>query len=465
MISMNRTTFIMATLCVCLAGLVLSGCAVGPDYVKPQVDIPPAYKESGQWQTARPMDDSPRGPWWTIFADTELDRLMEILNRQNPSIAQAEAQYRQSQALLRQAESGLLPSLSATAAMTHGTLNPGAGGTDQYSLAAGASWEVDVWGGVRREIEAGSAQQAASAAQLSAIRLSSQAQLASAYLQLVVADQQLRQLEDSEKILQQTLLLTRNQYNAGVASPASVTLAESQLKAAQAGRVQRQLSRAQLEHAIAASLGLPPASLTLHPPSLAPRLPQIPGGLPSSLLERRPDIASAERKVAQANAQIGVATAAFFPNLTLSASGGYRGASFADWISAPNQIWSVGPQLALSLFDGGLRRAQTDQAIAAYDASVAGYRQTVLAALQAVEDNLSAQSKLAEQAELQQAALTAATRAETITLNQYRAGMVGYLSVLAAQNTRILAETTLWSVKSSQYNSSVALISALGGGW
>ena len=464
MISMNRIT-LMTALCVCLVGLVLSSCAVGPDYVKPQVDIPPAYKESGQWQAARPMDDSPRGPWWTIFADKELDRLMEILNRQNPSIAQAEAQYRQSQALLRQAEAGLMPTLNATASSSHGTLTPGAGGTNQYSVAASASWEADVWGGVRRTIEAGKAKEAASSAQLSAIRLSSQAQLATAYLQLVVADQQLRQLEASEKIVQQTLVLTRNQYNAGVASPASVTLAESQLKTAQALRVQRQLSRAQLEHAIAASLGMAPASLTLQPISLAPRLPQIPAGLPSTLLERRPDIASAERNMAQANAQIGVATAAFFPNLTLSASGGYRGASFADWISAPNQIWSVGPQLALTLFDGGLRRAQTDQAIAAYEASVAGYRQTVLAALQAVEDNLSAQSLLAEQAELQQGALTAATRAETITLNQYQAGTVGYLSVLAAQNSRIVAENTLWSVKSSQYSSCVGLISSLGGSW
>ena len=464
MISMNRI-MLMTSLSVCFVSLVLSSCAVGPDYVKPQVDIPPTYKESGQWQAARPMDDSPRGPWWTIFADKELDRLMEILNRQNPTIAQAEAQYRQSQALLRQAEAGLMPSLSTTASTTHGTLTPGAGVSTQYSVAASASWEADVWGGVRRSIEAGKAKEAASSAQLSAIRLSSQAQLASVYLQLVVADQQLRQLEDSEKTLQQTLVLTRNQYDAGVASPASVTLAESQLKTAQAGRVQRQLSRAQLEHAIAASLGQAPASLSLQPINLAPRLPQIPAGLPSTLLERRPDIASAERNMAQANAQIGVATSAFFPNLTLSASGGYRGASFADWISAPNQIWSVGPQLALSLFDGGLRRAQTDQAIAAYDASVAGYRQTVLAALQAVEDNLSAQSLLAEQAELQQGALTAATRAETITLNQYRAGTVGYLSVLAAQNTRIVAENNLWSVKSSQYSSCVGLISALGGSW
>jgi len=449
----------------CLVSLGLASCAVGPDYKKPEIDMPVQYKESGQWQTARPMDDSPRGPWWTIFGDNELDRLMELLNRQNPSIAQAEAQYRQSQALLRQAEAGLLPSLTASAATTRGVLTPGAGVSTQYTLDASASWEADVWGGVRRAIEAGEAKQAATAAQLAAIRLSIQTQLTTAYLQLVVTDQQLRQLQDSENTLQQTLILTRNQYNAGVVSQANIALAESQLKTAQAQRVQKQLSRTQLEHAIAASLGLAPASFALQPTQLVPHLPQIPAGLPSTLLERRPDIAVAERNMAQANAQIGVATAAFFPNLTLSASGGYRGASLANWINAPNQIWSVGPQLALSLFDGGLRRAQTDQAIAVYDASVASYRQTVLAALQSVEDNLSAQSLLAQEAELQQAALSAAVQAETIVLNQYRVGTVGYINVLSAQNTRILAESTLWNVKNSQYSGSVALIGAIGGNW
>ena len=461
---MNRTK-LQFPLVACLISLVLAGCTVGPDYKKPEIDIPDTYKETGQWKTASPMDESPRGPWWTIYADKQLDRLMEILNRQNPSIAQAEAQYRQSQALLQQAKAGLFPTLSVAASTTHGVLTPGAKTTTQYSLDAGASWEADVWGGVRRSIEAGEAKQAASAALLAAIRLSSQAQLATAYLQLVVADLQLQQLRDSENAFQQTLTLTRNQYNAGTISAASVALAESQLKTAQAQRVQKQLSRAQLEHAIAASLGMAPAGLALQPTNLVPHLPQIPDTLPATLLERRPDIANAERSVAQANAQIGVATSAFFPNLTLSASGGYQSTRFADWISMPNRIWSVGPQLAQSLFDGGLRRAQTDQAIAAYDASVANYRQTVLAALQAVEDNLAGQSLLAQEAEMQQAALTAAMLAETITLNQYRAGTIAYLNVLAAQNIRFNAEVTLWEVKNNQYSSSIALISALGGIW
>jgi NodT family efflux transporter outer membrane factor (OMF) lipoprotein len=464
----------------CLLGTLLAGCAVGPDYVKPAMAIPADYKESGRWQAAQPMDEAPRGPWWKVCQDPRLDALMDTLNRQSPTIAQAEAQYRQAQALLRQAQAGLFPSLTADASATRsagssGSSNTsgasgssfgnGAGISNSYNLGVTASWEPDLWGGVRRAVEAGAAREAASAAQLAAIRLSSQAQLATAYLQLVVADQQLRQLQDSEKALQETLTLTKNQYAAGTVSEANVALAESQLKSAQAQRVDKQLTRAQLEHAIAAALGQTPSGFSLAASDYEPHLPQIPAGLPSTLLERRPDIAAAERNVAAANAQIGVARAAFFPTLTLSASGGYRSNSFSDWISLPNRIWSLGPQLALTVFDAGLHKAQSDQAIAAYDASVASYRITVLSAFQAVEDNLAAQAMLGEQADLQAAALAAARRSEAITLNQYRAGIVGYINVLAAQNTRLTAESNLWTVKNRQYTNSVALITAIGGQW
>jgi NodT family efflux transporter outer membrane factor (OMF) lipoprotein len=466
-----------------LLGSLLAGCAVGPDYVKPQLDVPAAYKESGQWKTAQPMDDTPRGAWWTICQDPRLNDLMDTLNRQSPTIAQAEAQYRQAQALLRQAQAGLYPTISATASATRGsngssgsnasldnnnlnTISSNRSGiSNSFNLGVNASWEADVWGGVRRAIEAGQATQAASAAQLAAIRLSSQAQLATAYLQLVVADQQVKQLLDSEKTLQDTLTLTQNQAAAGIVSDANVALAESQLKSAQAQRVDKQLTRAQLEHAVAAALGQAPSGFSLPASDFEPHLPQIPAGLPSTLLERRPDIAAAERNVAAANAQIGVAKAAFFPTLTLSASGGYRSDSFADWLSLPNRIWSLGPQMALTLFDAGLRKAQSDAAIAAYDASVATYRITVLTAFQAVEDDLAAQAMLDQQAELQAAALAAARRSETITLNQYRAGIVGYIDVLAAQNTRLTAESNLWTVKNRQYVNSVALIAAIGGKW
>jgi NodT family efflux transporter outer membrane factor (OMF) lipoprotein len=451
-----------------LAGLItllLAACAIGPDYSKPKLDIPAAFKEDGRWKSATPQDATVRGNWWAVYQDPQLDSLMDTLNRQSPTIAQAEANYRQARALLDQAEASLWPSIGTTASKTRGVTTAGGSVSNQYNLAASASWEVDLWGTVRRAVEAGSAKEAASAAQLASIRLSSQAQLATAYLQLVAADVQLKQLQDSEANLLQNLQLTRNQFAVGMVSDDSVAQAESSWKTAQAARVDKQLTRAQLEHAIAAALGVAPASFALPASKALPHLPQVPPGLPSTLLERRPDIAAAERAVAQANAEIGIAKAAYFPTLTLSASGGYKSSSFADWVSLPNRIWSVGPELALTLFDGGLRRAQTAAAVAGYDASVASYRQTVLSAFQAVEDNLSAQALLDEEMQYQQAALTAAQRAETIALNQYRAGVVSYLNVLTAQNSRISAENSLWSVKNRQYSASVALIAALGGQW
>jgi NodT family efflux transporter outer membrane factor (OMF) lipoprotein len=471
---LNNAMFPLAS---ALMGLVLAGCAVGPDYVQPKMDIPAAYKETGQWKSAQPMDETPRGDWWTVCQDPRLNQLMDTLNRQSPTIAQAEAQYRQAQALLRQAQSGLFPTVGVSASATRSSNGSGSSSTfnnstsgrsginNSYDVGLNASWEADIWGSVRRSIEAGRAQQDASAAQLAAIRLSSQAQLASAYLQLVVADQQVKQLQESENAFQEMLTLTQNQVAAGTVSESNVALAESQLKSAQAQTVDKRLTRAQLEHAIAAALGQTPSTFSLAASDLEPHLPQIPAGLPSTLLERRPDIAAAERTIAAANAQIGVAKAAFFPTLTLSASGGYNSNSFADWISLPNRIWSLGPQLALTVFDAGLRKAKSDAAIAVYDASVASYRFTVLAAFQAVEDNLAAQSMLDQEAELQTAALAAARRSETITMNQYRAGIVDYITVLTVQNTRLIAENNLWTIKNRQYVSSVALIAAIGGQW
>lgn len=463
---MTRTTLSLARgLSAAAMAAALAGCAAGPDYIRPRMDIPASFKEDGKWKAAEPQDINLRDDWWQAYRDPTLNQLMDKLNRQSPTIAQAEAQYRQAQALLRQAESSLFPTLGVNASQSRGASSPGAAAAASYNLSLAASWELDVWGAARRSVEAGEAKQAASAAQLAATRLSSQAQLATAYLQLAVADQQLSRLEASARLTGETLQLTRNQYAAGVVGDEVVASAESQWKTAQAAVVDKRLTRAQLEHAIAAALGEQPSSFALPARADAPDLPRIPPGLPSTLLERRPDIAVAERNMAAANAQIGIARAAFFPTLTLGASGGYRGASFADWVSLPHRIWSIGPQLALSLFDAGLRKAESDQAIAAYDASVASYRQTVLAAFQSVEDNLAAQDLLHQEAELQSAALAAAKRAETIALNQYQAGTVAYLNVLSAQNARIAAENNLWSVRNRQYVSSVALIAAIGGKW
>ena len=449
-----------------ICGLLLMGCAVGPDYQRPQVDVPVQYKERGDWQAAQPKDESPKGDWWIVFGDDQLNRLMVELNRQNLSIVQAEAQYRQASALLRQAEAGLYPTVTATAARTRAVTSSSAGKVvTQNTLQGGASWELDIWGKVRRSVEAGEANQAASAAQLLAVKLSSQAQLASAYLQLAIADQQLAQLRESEKLLKETLDITQNQYAAGMVSDAAVAQAESQWKTAQASTIDKQLTRAQLEHAVAVAIGKTPASFALPAIQKVPHLPAIPANLPSTLLERRPDIAAAERSVAQANAQIGVAKAAYFPTLSLAASGGYTGSSFQNLIDAPNRIWSIGPQLALTVFDAGLRKSQTDQAIANFDATVASYRQVVLTALQEVEDTLVAQSHLAQESGLQTDALNAAIRSETITSNQYQVGMVGYINLLSAQNSRITAQNTLWTIKNRQYVNSVSLIVALGGDW
>lgn len=444
-----------------LTALVLSGCAAGPDYHRPAVEVPASYQTG--WKIAEPGDQIPRGAWWKIYQDPRLDQLMAMLEQQNPGIAEAEAQYRQTEALLRQSQSGLFPVLGGSVAASRSAAPTGI--SPQYTASLNASWEPDLWGAVRRSIEAGDARQGASAAQLAGIRLSSQAQLASIWLQLQVSNQQLKQLQDSASLLEETYQLTRNQYRAGTLSEAAVAQAESQWQTTRAQLTDKQLAHTLLDHALASAAGVPPGQLKISPDQTVPFLPEVPAGLPSALLERRPDIAAAERNMAAANAGIGVAQAAYFPNLSLSASAGYRSASFADWISLPQQIWSLGPQLALTLFDGGLRAAKTDQAIAVYDASVAHYRLTVLQAFQAVEDGLSSQQLLAEEARQQTTALAAARKSENITLNQYKAGTVSYLNVLIAHNSRINAESNLWLVKNKQYINSVALIAAIGGGW
>ncbi len=459
------STIMKGILVLALSTVILAGCAIGPDYTVPETDIPKTYKEDSLWKTAKPADEYPRGKWWHVFKDATLDQLMEQLNRQNLTIAQAEAQYRQAQALLRQAESALFPTLSLDAGRSRGILNSGAPISTQTQVVGALSWEVDLWGGIRRNIEAGEASAQASLAQLEAVKLSSQAQLATAYLELVVTDRQIAQLEESETLLAESLKLTQNQYHAGIVSDADVAQAESQLKVAQAATIDSKLARIQLEHAIAIAIGIPPAEFSLPVAQHDPYLPQIPAGLPSTLLERRPDIASAERKVAEANALIGVAKSAFFPSLTLSATGGWSGPAFGDLFSIPTRIWSIGPSIALSIFDAGLRSAQTDQAIAVYDETVAAYRQQVLTAFQEVEDNLAAQSLLSDESHLQTVAVNAARRSETISLNQYRAGIVSYLQLLVAQNNRISAENTLWDIRKRQFTASVSLIAAIGGQW
>jgi NodT family efflux transporter outer membrane factor (OMF) lipoprotein len=456
---MNKSR-LLSVLCL----FALGGCAVGPDYVRPDVAPAASFKEAAGWKQATPTDQVPRGTWWQVFGDSELNRLEQQLNLSNQNIALAAAQYRQASALLDEAQAGFLPTVGLNAGETHARSDRNTVST-AYSAALSASWEIDLWGQLRRSAEAGEAKAAASAANLENARLSAQAQLAIAYFQLLITDRQKQSLDASVAAYQQQLTINQNRFNAGVAGRADVVQASTQLHAMQVQATDKGLQRAKLEHAIAVLIGQSPSAFALRTSGALPSVPHIPLALPSQLLERRPDIAAAERLMAQANAEIGVATAAYFPQLTLSASGGYRGSSFADWVSLPNRVWSVGPALAATLFDGGLRRAQTKAAQASYDQSVATYRQTVLTAFQDVEDNLVASRLLQQEAADQHQALEAARESAAITNNQYKAGMVSFLDVTLANATREASERAEFDILNSQLTAAVGLIKALGGGY
>ncbi len=448
-----------------ILGAALGGCMAGPDYRRPEVELPPAYKEAGDWKPAQPADGAQRGAWWKTFGDPQLDALEAQLEIGNQSLRLAEAQYRQARALVQQARAGLFPALSGAVSVTRSRTPASGAAATSHVLSLDASWEADLWGRVRRTVEANVAGAEASAADLANARLSAQAALASAYFQLRVLDAQRRLFEDTVAAYEKSLALTRNRYAVGVAAKADLVQAQAQLKSTQAQAIDLGVARAQLEHAIAILLGKAPAEFSLPRASIGFGLRDTPPGMPSQLLERRPDIAAAERRVAAANAQIGVAKSAFFPDLTLSASGGFQSPSVASWISAPNRFWSLGPALAQSLFDAGLRSALSEQAVAAYDASVAAYRQTVLGAFQEVEDNLAALRILGEEAKVQEEAVHAARESVTLTTNQYKAGTVDYLSVVTVQATQLANERAAVVTYGQRLVSEVALIKALGGGW
>ncbi len=410
--------------------LALAGCAVGPDYLRPDAAVSDAYKEATGWKVAEPQDESNRGNWWEIFGDPQLSALIESIDISNQNVRLAEAQFRQAQALAAQSRAALFPTLDANASITRSRSPTGlVGGTtagriiNNRSVGLSSSWELDLWGGLRRALESSAAGAQASAADLAAARLSAQAELASDYFQLRVLDAQKQLLDDTATAFDKSLELTRNRYAAGVAAKVDVVQAETQLKSTQAQAIDTGVQRAQLEHAIAILIGKPPSEFSLAPAPLAVTMPRVPLGLPSELLERRPDVAAAERRAAAANARIGVARAAYFPSLTLSGNTGFRSAAATDLFAASSRFWSIGPVLAQSIFDAGLRRAQTEQAIAAYDATVAEYRQAVLAGFQEVEDNLAALRILEEEAEVQEDAVRAARESVLLTTNQYKAGI------------------------------------------
>lgn len=454
-----------------IATALLTGCALGPDYRRPELATPAQFKEADGWRLARPADAIPRGAWWTLYGDAELDTLAQRLASGNQTIAQYEAQYRQSQALARSARGALLPTASGSASSSRARSATTSGSSNDssirrsYNAQLNASWEVDLWGKLRRSLEAENANTEASLADLAAIRLSLQSELVQNYLQLRVLDEQRRLLEATVEAYRRSLQLTQNQYRAGITTKAAVAQAQTQLKSTEADLIDLVRQRAQLENAIAVLLGLAPAEFALAVREDIPALPDVPLALPAELLERRPDIAAAERAMIAANAGIGVAKAAFFPDLTLSAAGGYTSSSYTDWISAPSRFWSLGPQLALTLLDFGQRSAEVDRRVAAYDQTVAQYRQTVLDGFREVEDYLVDLKVLEEEAAVQGEALAAARESLQLTTNQYKAGLISYLDVVNVQTTALSSERTALALRQSRLIASAQLIAALGGGW
>ncbi len=473
------SSFRLAGVSLLALSIGLAGCAVGPDYKRPETVQPVAFKENAGWTPAQPADHIDRGAWWSVYQDPTLDGLIRQIDVSNQNLAIAEATYRQARGLVSETRAALFPTVTATGGVTRAgsgggsgqvtggvVVGGGAGGSQtRYSAALGASWAPDVWGRIRRNIEAARANAQVSAADLASARLSLQAELAANYFALRAVDEQQRLLNRNIEGYQRTVTLTNNQYQAGVAARADVITAETQLKTTQAQAVDLGVQRAQLEHAIAVLVGKAPSDFTLATASLAVAVPVAPVGVPSTLLERRPDIAGAERAVAAANAQIGVATAAFFPNLTLSGSEGYNANALGDLFNASSNIWSYGPSLALTVLDFGARKARVRQARANYDRQVAAYRQTVLVGFQTVEDQLAALRVLETEAVLRNDALTSARRAEELALNRYRAGQVDFTTVVQAQTTATAAEQNALIVQRQRLLASVSLIEALGGGW
>jgi len=458
--------------------VLLAGCAVGPDYHRPDTSIPAAFKEApAGWKVAQPADRADRGPWWTVYDDPQLDALIGKLNASNQTIAQSAAAYRQARALVAEARAAYFPTVGLTASGSRArsgrtSTSSSASGfgssssiSNSYSVGLDASWEPDLWGKVSRSVSAQRAGEAAAAADLANARLSQQALLAQTYFQLRTSDALQRLLDDTVKSYGDSLKLTQNQYAQGVAARADVIQAQTQLQSAQAAAIDNGVARAQYEHAIATLIGEPASTFSLPPNPLTAQPPITPVDVPSALLERRPDIAAAERRAASANEQIGVAIAAFFPTLTLSATGGFQSSVWSQLFTLPARFWTVGPQLAATLFDAGLRAAQTDAARATYDQDVAAYRLAVLTAFQDVEDNLASQRIFAQEVDVQRQAVDSAEHALAIVTNQYKAGTVAYLNVLSAQTTAFTAQQKLATIAGQRMVSSVGLVKALGGGW
>ncbi len=488
--------FLKAALAAAAGILVLvTGCSVGPDYVRPPTAAPEAYKENAGWKVAQPRDELARGAWWEVYNDPRLNSLVAQVDISNQNIATAEANFRQALALIRVARAAYWPTVTGgtswarfknSESLGSGTRSssvgnaPGVSGgsasgggfgalqgstVSNYLMTSNASWELDIWGKVRRSVESSRASAEASAASLEVVRLSAQATLAQSYFQLCALDEQKRLLDNTAVAYQKIYDYNKNRYAVGVASRNDVLLAETQLKTTQAQAIDVGVLRSQLEHAIATLLGKPASVFTLPAAPVAMKVPAVPAGVPSELLERRPDIAAAERNMAAANAQIGVALAAYYPTLTLSATGGFQASDVAQWFAWPSRFWSLGAAAATTLIDGGLRGGQTAAARAVYDSTVATYRQTVLTGFQEVEDNLAALRILEEESKVQKEAVKAAVRSLEISTNQYHAGIINSIDLLVVETVTFNNQRTEITILGNRMSASVLLIKALGGGW
>jgi NodT family efflux transporter outer membrane factor (OMF) lipoprotein len=459
---------------VTLAALLLGGCMVGPTYTKPSVPMTPAYKETDGWKVAQPDDALPRGQWWELFGDPDLHALEEQVVTANQNLKIAEARLREARAMVRFNRAALFPTISTSfgASSVRNSANqpfvsPSAstGSSGDLLFSLDMSYEIDLWGRVRRTVAAAKHEAQATAADLETARLSLQAELAMDYFELRAADAQKQLLDETVKAFEAALRLTTNRFQGGAAPKSDVAQAQTQLDTTRAQATDVTVQRAQLEHAIATLIGKPPAAFSLPPRPLDIRPPDIPVGLPSQLLERRPDIAAAERRVAEANEQIGIAKAAYYPTVMLNASVGFEGSSFGNVLNASSLLWAVGASITQTIFDGGRRRATSDAARAAYDATVAGYRQTTLTAFQQVEDNLAALRILEQEAQQQRRAVESAQQSLQLFTNRYRGGVDNYLQVITAQTATLSNQRTEIDILRRRVDASVLLVKALGGGW
>jgi NodT family efflux transporter outer membrane factor (OMF) lipoprotein len=462
---MNTHAILRRTAAAAALATALAGCALTPAYELPTTPQPGAFKEAQGWQPAAPADALERGPWWQLFGDPLLNELAASVEVNNQNVAAATAAYAQARAIVAEQRAAMFPVVNLNASADR---SGGGGDTrtaSQYRINIGGSWEPDIWGRLRAGVSGAQASAQASAAELASARLSAQGELVANYISLRQADATKQLLETTVAGYERVQQITQNRFNAGIAAKSDLLQAQTQLANARADLLTVTRQRAQFEHAIAVLLGKAPAEFTLAPAAWSLQVPEVPVGLPSTLLERRPDIAAAERRVAAANAQIGIARAAYFPSLNLSASAGYGASAAAGLFSASNSLWALGLSAAQSVFNAGATGARVDQASAGRDVAVAQYRQTVLSAFADVENQLAATRVLGEQQALRRTASEAAGQVEQQLENRYRAGQVSYTEVVTAQVTALNARRALVQVQADRQTTAVALIQALGGGW